>query len=237
MSRVLRQEAMTRSFLVGMAFVGLSLGAVAACKTVRQPNEVAASGSALPDPFAAGTGAPAVEGPQATRTDDRPLIDISSTHGDKSLANGGAAMNASGGATTATATATASGVAASPAASGSAAVAQVSAEELKKSQGLVVERDASLLKSLGGTYLCDQRVYPSGGGAHISAWEWSFPVAPASLAESITGKLKGSARKGLTVRLGENVVIDIKDGTSGKSTLGCLGVPVTTKSLLVISTR
>jgi hypothetical protein len=227
---------------MSLLFGAITLGAVAACKNVRQPNDAAASGSAIPDPFA---GAPASDGATADGATaprsgggDRPLIDISSTHGDKSLAAGGAAINANGGATTATPVQGGSATAApTAAASGSAAAAQISAEELKKSQGLLVERDASLLKELGGTYLCDQRVYPSGGGAHISAWEWSFPVSPASLAETLGGKVKGASRAGLTIRLGENVVVDIKDGASGKSTLGCLGIPVTTKSLVVVSTR
>jgi hypothetical protein len=227
---------------VKLGGVALSLGVLvlaSACNHYHPANEGLASaapnGEAAPP--VAGDGAFGGTAPTAdvavTEGSGASLIDVSSTHGDKAkmLAQRAAAANAAA-------------AAAAPPANGGAPVAsaaqpqapQASAEDLKASQTAVLERDAAAMKELGGAYLCDQRVMPSGGGAHISAWEWAFPVPPAGLAEKLGARLKGSTRTDSTIRIGENVVIEVEE-FSGKSRLGCLGIPVTTKSLVVVSTR
>ncbi|MBL8739820.1 MAG: hypothetical protein JNK04_01965, partial [Myxococcales bacterium] len=64
--------------------------------------------------------------------------------------------------------------------------------EVASAKAGVVETEAATLKRLGGKYLCDQRIYPQGGGGHISAWEWAFEVAPDELAGQLARELPGS---------------------------------------------
>lgn len=103
----------------------------------------------------------------------------------------------------------------------------------------VFESNATVLTELGGTYLCDQRIYPAGGGRHISAWEWAFKVSPNELAKKLEEKLPGAARDGLTFRYSNaqgavEAVIDVRAVSAG-SMLNCPKVPAGTKSFVVAS--
>lgn len=100
--------------------------------------------------------------------------------------------------------------------------------------------EAATLKRLGGTYLCDQRVYPRGEGGHISAWEWAFASEPAELGNQLARELVGSEREDLTFRYKAadgkvDVVVSVE--AAAKSSLGCKDIPAGTKSLVVASTR
>lgn len=102
----------------------------------------------------------------------------------------------------------------------------------------VFESSATVLRDLGGTYLCDQRIYPAGRGPHISAWEWAFKLSPDELAKKLAAKLPGAEREGMTFRYssaGEvKAVIDVRAASQG-SMLKCANVPPNTKSFVVAS--
>lgn len=110
--------------------------------------------------------------------------------------------------------------------------------EVASAKAGVVETEAATLKRLGGKYLCDQRIYPQGGGGHISAWEWAFEVAPDELAGQLARELPGSEREERMFRFkGESGQVDVVVSVEGadKSKLGCQTIPSGTKSLVVAS--
>ncbi len=130
----------------------------------------------------------------------------------------------------------------SNAAASAAPVGPASATEAEtaSAKAEVTGPDAKILKRLGGTYLCDQRVYPRGGGAHISAWEWAFQMEPTALANALARELPGSSREELSFGYknadGAPDVVVTVDGPA-RSHLGCETIPEGTKSLVVASRR
>lgn len=113
-------------------------------------------------------------------------------------------------------------------------------EQASAAKDKITGADSEILKRIGGSYLCDQRVYPRGGGAHISAWEWAFRMDPAALANAIASELPGSSREELSFSYKDasgapDVVVTV-DGPD-RSHLGCEKIPEGTKSLVVASRR
>lgn len=100
---------------------------------------------------------------------------------------------------------------------------------------------APLFRRMGGTYLCDQRIYAR-GGPHISAWEWAFAEDPKTLLHKLTMALVGSERDGDTFRFvsaeGQvTEVVTVGDARTDGSRLRCPSIPKGTRSLVVASTR
>lgn len=104
----------------------------------------------------------------------------------------------------------------------------------------VVGASAALLVELGGTYRCDQRVYPAPPAPHLTAWEWAFAAAPDALAEQLATRLVGAQREGRTFRFLDakgqpEVVVDVL--APERSMLGCGDMPAGTGSLVIASRR
>jgi hypothetical protein len=134
----------------------------------------------------------------------------------------------------------ASTVSAAPAKASTVVPATGEPEQIASAKGGVVESDAAILKRLGGTYLCDQRIYPQGGGAHITAWEWAFPIDPSELANALARELPGSQREEQTFGFKNpegkpDVVVGVD--TTERSKLGCKDIPTGSKSLVMVSRR
>ncbi len=110
-------------------------------------------------------------------------------------------------------------------------------EAIAAAKAGIVESDAALLRKLGGTYLCDQRIYPHPPAAHISAWEWAFPEEPEALAAKLAAELAGAEREASTFRYAEGgrVQISVTVHAESPSKLGCTAIPPGTKSLVVAS--
>ncbi len=103
----------------------------------------------------------------------------------------------------------------------------------------VTESDAATLVALGGTYLCDQRVYPQPPAPHLSAWEWAFSDEPAVLAYKLGKQLPGSKREGMTFRYleGDKVQVVVSVHPVGKSQLRCAKEPPAGSKSLVVASR
>jgi hypothetical protein len=103
-------------------------------------------------------------------------------------------------------------------------------------------REAPLLKELGGTYLCDERIYPAPPSPHLSAWGWAFTDEPEALAAKLAPRLVGAERDGMTFRFlgaGADVrtVLEVRPAPPGAKVLRCDAPPPGTRSLVVASRR
>lgn len=119
-----------------------------------------------------------------------------------------------------------------------AAAAQLPATRPAPARTEVVGPTAPLLVGLGGTYLCDQRVYAEAANLHISAWEWAFDDDPQALTEKLTKLLTGAERdgsifrwKGVDGRVA--AVVAVEEGST--SPLQCSNGAASTKSRVVAS--
>ncbi|MBL9021521.1 MAG: hypothetical protein JNL21_04950 [Myxococcales bacterium] len=103
----------------------------------------------------------------------------------------------------------------------------------------VLEAGARTLRALGGTYRCDQRIYPAPPSPHISAWEWSFPDEPAALADKLARVLPGATREGATFRYTRDgqVEVTVSVESAERSRLSCGEIPAGARSLVVASRR
>jgi len=170
----------------------------------------------------------------ATDGNGASLIDISSTHGDRAKM---LAMQAASAAAAAASANAAAGVVTpgtvAPAASASAQVAAPSQEDVAAAKTAVSGRDASAMKGLGGAYLCN---VDGKDGVPGTAMEWAFPLDASALSSGLTDRLKGASRSGDTFKIGDTVVVEVLP-YHGKSTLGCFGLPPSTKSLVLVRSR
>jgi hypothetical protein len=104
----------------------------------------------------------------------------------------------------------------------------------------VMASDAPTLRALGGTFLCEQRVYPPPPSPHLTAWGWAFAEDPDSLASKLEGRLAGATREGRTFRfLGADgkpqAVVDVREAKAGERVLDCDAPPPGTRSYVVAS--
>lgn len=134
-----------------------------------------------------------------------------------------------------TATSTSSVTTAGDASSGAGARTPAGADDLAGSE-------APLLRMLGGKYLCEQRIYlpPGGEVVHLSAWEWSFEIAPDALAARIAATVAGAEREGNTFRWKKAdgsiaTVVDVR--ALDEPPPSCAPLPAGTQGRVVVSRR
>jgi hypothetical protein len=106
-------------------------------------------------------------------------------------------------------------------------------------------RGSEGLRVHGGTFLCEERVYPNRSALHITWWGWAFAVDAKTKYEELATAFVGAERDdaALTLRFGRgdggtpDVVITLEDVGGGRGIPQCAEpLPAGARSRAVVST-